>query len=418
MRPLHCLLFLAALVLAGCGRSEANRPGAAAPAPAGAGGLVFTAVDAPAAPGSGMPNLTSTGDGGVLMSWIAPGTDTAWALRFARLDGTAWSEPRTIATGDDWFVNWADFPSIVALGEGRLAAHYLEKSSDASPYAYDVRIVQSRDGGATWSAPRTPHRDGTPTEHGFVSLMPGPDGHLRAVWLDGRRTGGGHDGHGGGAMTLRTATIGPDGALADEAELDARICDCCQSGGARTASGFLVAYRDRSDTAPEIRDIATVRHDGTGWSAPARVHADGWELEGCPVNGPVVAADGARAAVAWFTAAGDTPRVRIAFSEDEGATFAAPIEVDDGAPIGRVDAVLLPGGDALVSWVERTDDGAAIRIRRVAPDGRRAPSQTVAPTSPARASGFPQLARQGDRLVLAWTEAADPARLHTAVAAL
>ncbi len=408
----NSLLMLLALVLvtvAGCARSEAEHAGATAEAP-----LSFREIATPAAAGSGEPNLHAASNGEVLLSWIEPAGDGRHALRFARIEDEAWSAPRTIAEGTDWFVNWADFPSLTRLDDGVLAAHFLAKSA-AATYAYDVKITRSDDGGATWSTPVTPHRDGTPTEHGFVSMVPMPEGRLLAAWLDGRNTGG--DGHGGhGAMTLRAAVLGPDGALSDEAELDARICDCCQTSAVRTPHGVLVAYRDRSEG--EIRDIAVVRlHEGR-WSAPQPLHADGWEIHGCPVNGPATAAEGARVAVAWFTAAGDAPRIHASFSADEGATFGAPVAVDDGRPIGRVDVTWLPDGAALVTWVEATDEGAEIRARRVRPDGARAPSFTIARTSPARASGFPRLARSGARVYLAWTEAGEPSAVHTAVAVL
>ena len=80
------------------------------------------------------------------------------------------------------------------------------------------------------------------------------------------------------------------------------------------ATRVLVAYRDRSDK--EIRDTSVVRFANGEWSAPVTVHADDWEINGCPVNGPVVTATGNAAAVAWFTGAGNTPKTLVAFSAD------------------------------------------------------------------------------------------------------
>ena len=149
----------------------------------------------PAAEGSIGPNLSVAPDGRVLLSWIERLGDGRHALRFAVKQGDGWSAPRVIAEGADWFVNWADFPSIVALPDGSLAAHWLVKSA-AATYAYDVRIARSTDGGTHWSAPIVPHRDGTPTEHGFVSLFPARDGQARGGLAGRTRTGG-------RAMTLR-----------------------------------------------------------------------------------------------------------------------------------------------------------------------------------------------------------------------
>ncbi len=406
---LALLLILATVLNSGCARSEAEEAGATTFAL-----LSFQEIENPAAPGSGEPNLHATASGDVFLSWVEPGLETKHALRFARLEDQAWSAPQTIAEGDDWFVNWADFPSLVALDDGAMAAHFLARSGPDT-YAYDVKITQSHDSGRTWNPAIRPHHDGTLTEHGFVSMLPWHDGRLLAVWLDGRNTGGGHDGS-RGAMTLRTATLDRDGVRYDEAALDERVCDCCPTAAARTPHGAVVVYRDRSDD--ERRDIAIVRLSQEGWSAPRAVHDDGWQIAGCPVNGPAVATADADVVVAWFTAAQDTPRVKVAFSSDEGETFGPPTTVDDGRPVGRVDLVMLPDGDALISWIEKTADGAEIRVRRVHPDGTRTPSTTVSPTSPRRASGFPHLARRGPDLYVAWIDVGDPSTLRTAVATL
>jgi hypothetical protein len=368
---------------------------------ASAGGL--TGLPTPALEGSVGPNLSVAPDGRVLLSWIDRLDDGRHALRFAVKEGNGWSAPRQIAAGAGWFVNWADFPSIVALPDGSLAAHWLVKSA-AATYAYDVQIARSTDGGTRWSAPLVPHRDGTPTEHGFVSLFPARDGRLAAAWLDGRDTqpeAAAH-GHEGGAMTLRYAAVGTDGTLQDEALLDARVCDCCQTSAAVTGEGPLVVYRDRSSQ--EVRDISIVELRGGRWSEPRGLPADGWKIQGCPVNGPSVAASGRRVAVAWFTAASDAPRVKLAFSTDTGASFGAPVTVDDGNPLGRVDAVLLDDGDAVVSWVESSPEGSSLRVRRIRADGKRGAAVIVVPASGKLANEFPQMARDGKgQLVLAWT---------------
>lgn len=186
---------------------------------------------------------------------------------------------------------------------------------------------------------------------------------------------------------LFATTIGADGAPTKEVLLDGRACDCCQTTAALTANGPIVAYRDR--TATEIRDIYVTRRVGGTWTEPKAVYADNWEINACPVNGPYVDAAGQRVALAWYTGAKDVPRVRVAFSSDAGATFGAPITVDEGKPAGRVAAVLLKDGSALVSWIERTGgDTASVRVRRVTEKGA-GPATTVAASSAARASGFP-----------------------------
>jgi hypothetical protein len=372
---------------------------------ADAGGeLRLQPLDSPAAAGSSEPNLTER-DGVIRLSWLEPRPEGGHSLRFATLRGDGWDAPRTISEGDGWFVNWADFPSLVALSDDRLAAHWLVRSGPGT-YAYDVHVSQSADGGESWTPSVVPHRDGTQTEHGFVSLFPWEDGNLAAIWLDGRNfvgaEGHGHDAPGGGPdMMLKHTTFTADGTPTAEVLLDPRICDCCQTSVALTSRGPLAVYRDRS--ADEVRDISVVRYVDGRWTEPRPVHRDEWRIPGCPVNGPAVTAEGDRVAVAWFTAADDEPRVQIAFSDDAGESFDAPLRVDGGDPIGRVDVIMLADGDALVSWVERAGDGAEIRLRRMRPQGGGT-AWSVAATSAARASGFPRMALGRDRLVLAWTE--------------
>ena len=356
-------------------------------------------LPSPAGPASGQPNLATGPDGRAYLSWIERLPGETLSLRFAVKEGARWSAPRVVGAGRNWFANWADFPSLIVLPDGSLAAHWLVNSG-AGAYAFDVHIARSFDGGQTWSKSYVPHRDGTPTEHGFVSMFPTQSGGLAAVWLDGRATKASADGHGHGNMALRYAALRRDGRPEPEVLLDGRVCECCQTSAALTADGPVVAYRDRSER--EMRDIAVVRLRGGRWTQPTLVHADNWQLDGCPINGPAVAAAGKQVGVAWFTAANDAPHVHVAFSSDAGATFAKPVPVDDGRPLGRVDILMLDDGSAVVSWLERTDTGGAVRVRRVWPDGKRGDSVTVAAAGIARANGFPQMTRAGDALVFAW----------------
>jgi hypothetical protein len=359
-------------------------------------------LPSPAAPSSGQPNLAVSHDGRIHLSWIERTGEGRFLLRFSTKEGAGWTAPKTIAEGSNWFVNWADFPSMVALPDGTLAAHWLVKSEPGT-FNYDVMIARSFDGGKTWGNPFVPHRDGVKTEHGFVSMFPAKDGALAAVWLDGRemKPGAGDHGHGKGNMTLRYVKVKRDGTLTDEAAMDGRVCECCQTSAAVTEDGPVVVYRDRSDD--EVRDISIVRWQKGKWSQPRPVFQDNWKINGCPVNGPAVAAAGRRVAVAWFTGAGGAPHVKLAFSADAGETFSAPIIVDDGNPAGRVDVMLLDDGSAMVCWMEKITGGGEVRVRRVRRDGKIDQAVTVSTPGVARSNGFPQMALTGETVVFAWT---------------
>ena len=68
-----------------------------------------------------LPRLTSR-PGGMLLSWVQDGDDGIAVLQFARWNNGEWGPPTRVADGDDWFVNWADFPSVVEIAPGQLAA--------------------------------------------------------------------------------------------------------------------------------------------------------------------------------------------------------------------------------------------------------------------------------------------------------
>ncbi|HEX6046756.1 MAG TPA: sialidase family protein [Pyrinomonadaceae bacterium] len=378
--------------------------------------LVIQSTQSPTGGDSREPELTSTPDGRVILSWVEKSGDKRYALRAAVLNHDRWSDAQTVSEGENWFINWADFPSVIGLKDGSLAAHWLVRSG-AATYAYNVNISQSNDDGKNWRQPLVPHRDNTQTEHGFVSLLPLTDGRLGAIWLDGRnmKNTNDDDEHAPSAesMTLRYAAIDASGNLSDEAQLDERTCECCQTSAAVTDQGPIALYRDRSPN--ETRDIYIVRQVNGSWTAPQAVFADNWQINGCPVNGPSVAADGARVVVAWFTSAGNTPRVKVAFSQDAGVTFSQPTNVDDGETLGRVDTLLLPDGSALVCWLSGTAEGGAIKVRRVQPNGVAGPAAEIAKTDISRSSGFPRIARLGDRVHFAWTEFGKPSRVRTAV---
>lgn len=406
-------------------------------------------IPSPAASNSGEPQLTVS-DRGVLLSWIErDGSKTT--LRFAERTPTGWTEPRAAASGDDWSVNPIDVPSVLRLAGGTLVANWLRKSGPGM-HANDVRLSYSEDEGRTWAPAFTPHQDGTQTEHLFASLFQMAGGGLGVIWLDGRamppNTGDseraapshpmganhahqqgsghkGHDAHGGrgaamsgrGDMSVRFAAFDTAWKQTAEMPVDLRVCECCPTATAATSEGVLAAYRNRSDE--EVRDIYVSRFEQGRWSDPAAVHTDNWRILGCPVNGPALSASGRNVAVAWYTVKQEQGQAYVALSRDAGRSFGRPVRVDDGGSLGRVDVELLPDGSALATWIEFADGRAQFRGRRVTMDGARSTPVIVAGLAASRASGYPRVARHGDELVFAWTEADGGTRqVRTAVARL
>jgi hypothetical protein len=417
MNPIRIVL-LAVLACTACERTAVSTP---APEPAvSAGASVDARTSAlaardwplPTPEGAAQPDLVRAPDGSLLLSWIERG-DAGHALKFARWHDGAWSAPRTIASGSDWFVNWADTPHIAQTADGAIWAHWLRKTA-AAPYAYDVVLVRSGDGGATWSAPLRVNDDGTPTEHGFASLWPASRDTLGVAWLDGRRTAGtgahdAHAGHGaaGAMMTLRSARFDASLQRSGERELDLSTCDCCQTDVAMSARGPLLAYRDR--TAAEIRDIHVATLDGD--FVPRRVHADDWKMPACPVNGPSIDARDDEAVVGWYTAADDVPTLRLARSTDAGARFSPPVTVDRGeAMLGRVDVALV-GNAVWLVWMREEGGAQSLQLARYDSmlDGAPRRLEVARLQGRGRGTGFPQLVADAEGVRVVWTDIVDGA---------
>lgn len=359
------------------------------------------------------------GKDGVHLSWLEPAETVAdprsaklWRLQVSTLRGDVWSSPRTVATSSAFFRNWADTPGVAEWADGGLAAHWLERLGD-STYAYGVMLGRSAAGSADFAAVGLLHEDASPTEHGFVSWVPEGDG-LRAFWLDGRAMAAGgedphHDGaaaEGAGAMQLRSALVSADGKVSPSELVDDRVCECCQTDAAASATGAMVVYRDRDGD--EVRDIELRRREGAGWSAPTRVAADGWKIPGCPVNGPAVAVRGEEVLVFYFTGAQDRPRTLLAVSRDGGHSFAPPENIDDDGPLGRVDLALGADGTVWMSWLEKSPEGGQLQLRCRTPEGKLSAPRSLAVNSGQRSAGVPRILVDGESLLVTWVDDLKP----------
>lgn len=342
----------------------------------------------PAGPGSSQVNWALTADGNPLLSWVESET-----LRYAIRRGAAWSEPRTIAAKRKFFHHPAEVPGIVALPGGVLIAHWIETPIPDTEAEF-IYVSASRDG-IKWTTPALAHHDKSEVQHGLASMVASGDREASLFWLQALK---GAD----APTTLMRTVISADGAEVREEQLDGDVCECCPTASAKTARGLLVAYRDH--TKDDIRDIAVTRFENGRWTSPKIVSPDKWQIDACPVNAATIAAKGDKVAVAWYTAAGNKPRVELALSSDSGATFTKAVTVSTTEAYGYASIALDDTGGAYVSWLERGPDAARLMARPVSAAGALGAITEVAKGT-RKDLGYPRLLRTGPDTWVAWNTA-------------
>jgi hypothetical protein len=303
----------------------------------------------------------------------------------------------------------------------------------------EVRGARSTDGGRSFAKAVTIHATGLKGSRGWSSVALLSNGEAHVAWLDtrdgvppvsqaggglqpaGRKDGAAVAGHQHGASPMRQdvfhAVWRPDSNPVEGA-VTTSVCFCCKTSTAVSRDGAtLIAFRHIYPT--NLRDMAVARStDGENtFAAPVRVSEDGWELTGCPEDGPALGVDdNGLVHIAWPTITGpDAPRKGIfyASSSDEGRSFAPRIRLDEGTDVKQAQHPQLTaaGPAAIVVWDELTPAGSRIRARVVTPDGEAntAPglSAVVAVSDPGQVT-YPAVAATPGGYVVFWTETASP----------
>ena len=323
-------------------------------------------------------------DGGLSLSWVAH-SGGEFLLRASRYANGQWREPVTVARGSGWFNNAADFARVMPLGGGVQLAVWLELTSFRDLY-YRPAAALSTDGGASWRALGHPAGSEDYGQQGFVSAAR-PGGNVVLFWIGGFR----------GEALLWRSPLAVSGEWAEPRALDRYVCTCCRTAAA--PSGALL-YRDRD--ADEIRDIALIEAAAV-METSELVHADGWRIAGCPVNGPAIAEAGSRRAIAWFTGAGERPETRLRVEPGDAAGY---LPIAGGRSRGRVDVAWLDESRLALSTVTRN---RGIEIRLLDAAGETPVIRRTLRIAAKTGLGSPTLAVAGDALYLAFHDADDGA---------
>ena len=242
------------------------------------------------------------------------------------------------------------------------------------------------------------------------SLEYDDDGGLVATWIDGGQPSQEEQGK------IVCAVAPPQGGFESVTTLADSACSCCRTSLAWLGpETFALAYRGM--TASNVRDVrfavlSDEGEDGSGPSLTANSHGlvrdDGWVINGCPSQGPSVAAEGSSAAwVTWYTEGSPrglwlarmTPTRTVRGNRWETVKTYV---VDDRAQAGHPSLATLSSGRPFVAYEGPTPEGGTALYGRVLE--RKGLSAPVRFTT-ANHAERPQPARWGTNGVLiAWQE--------------
>lgn len=246
--------------------------------------------------------LTADQEGLPYVSWVEIDSLKEKHFYFARFDGEKgkFGTKQIIPIQQNAAIHEEGMPKIAIKGNGDLFALYeISIPVEGSRFGLgDLRYVQSKDGGKTWSEPRSvDSEDLAQNKSGnFSNISRLKDGEIGIAWL-GSDPKSKYD-----ARPIKFSKTRPDGSMEKSRIVNYQGCQCCRTALASDANGAtFIAFRDLLEN--NIRDISFLRLEPDGTLAdPAHSFSnDQWQVEGCPHNGPSIALNGNQINVTWFT---------------------------------------------------------------------------------------------------------------------
>ncbi|HEX8281959.1 MAG TPA: sialidase family protein [Pyrinomonadaceae bacterium] len=304
------------------------------------------------------PAVATAEGGAVYVAWVGHGAGReadVWLARFDR-EGRRENDPARVNPSAGGASAWrGDPPQVAVADDGTVYVSWTARAAETG-HATTLYLSASRDGGRSFDPPVKVNDDAGACVHGMHSLAVGRGGRVYLAWLDERNVVR-HDAHknhggaakGGDSSGAKKASAGVHGeqnrevffaASADggrtfspNRRVASEACPCCKTALAVSPDG-RVHLGWRQVLPGDFRHIAVASSadGGATFGAAVVVSDDRWELRGCPVSGPALAAgDGGSLRVLWYTAGeAGRPGLYSSESDDGGRTFAPRRLVKDG----------------------------------------------------------------------------------------
>ena len=296
--------------------------------------------------------LTNDAKGNPAISWVENDSNNTKYFYFATWDKqkNQFSAPISIPIEQNAAVHEEGMPKIVFKGDGTLLAVY-ETSTPVEGQRFgkgDIRFVQSKDLGKTWTSPESVFKVEPRVSVSFGSITRLGNGEIGASCL-----GTNFDDKLGGRPVLFTKTDGQGNFLTPQI-LEKEACQCCRTAISSDENGNIsIVYRDLRPG--DIRDISLLSSQdfGNTFSKPEPFSDDKWEVSGCPHNGPSAIVRNGNTYVSWFSGGAQTG---VHYAKINAIGEMANKKDISGA--GRfIQLTVLPNGTCIAAYDENYQSG-------------------------------------------------------------
>ncbi len=301
------------------------------------------------------PSVQIDEKGFISAAWVEEGKETR-AILFARSDrpGGLLGNPIKVNHPSEEVYYRQESPALVVLGNEVFITWSTThpKITPDKPFAGELRLSRSTDGGRTFEPSVLVNDDGLVAQHTFDSLQRAPNGTLHMAWIDARE--GKKD---PGTFVARSMDHGR--TMSKNVKLDDDTCVCCRTAVATSVDGVVyVAWRKIFEGNVRETVLARSTDDGESFSPSVIVGNDRWVYPACPHRPASLGVDRqGRLYVVWYTEGADeTPAVYMAYSDDQGKTFSAKRQLNrsKGTFPDHPQMAVDPGGRIAVVWEEQS----------------------------------------------------------------
>lgn len=301
------------------------------------------------------PSVQIDEQGIVSSAWVEEDKDTRTILfaRSDRPDGPLGSPVPINQPGESVYYR-QESPAVTVNGKDVSITWSLThpKLTPDKPFAGELRLSRSTDGGRTFAPSILVNDDGQVIQHTFDSIQSAPDGTLHMAWIDGRE--GKKE---PGTFVARSVDHGR--AIAKNVKIDDETCVCCRTAVATSADGVVyVAWRKIFEGHVRETVVSRSSDGGETYSPSVVVGNDRWVYPACPHRPASLGVDrSGRLYVVWYTEGADEiPAVYVAYSDDRGKSFSPKKQLNraKGTFPDHPQMAVDPAGRIAVIWEEQS----------------------------------------------------------------